>query len=132
MAAAGGGQQWPPPRFQAHHVIPREVGREPGIKEFLDKIGFKIENGAKNGVMLPPGDAGKALSGFENAAIHMGSNRPYSAAMSKKVANIMNAFNKSAQTSKNVAEALAEVEELANTTRDKLLNGGFKTVNEVL
>ena len=64
------------PGFQAHHVVPREVARNPAIKKFLDKIKFKVEDGARNGIMLPPNSAAAAANPkWANSAVHWGSHR---------------------------------------------------------
>ncbi|MFC7348463.1 hypothetical protein ACFQO9_17225 [Chryseobacterium zhengzhouense] len=43
-----------PKNFQAHHVIPREL--EKTFSKFFSDIGFNIENGKINGIMVPPSD----------------------------------------------------------------------------
>jgi hypothetical protein len=41
------------PHFEAHHLAPEELLKDPKIKQFFDDIGFNPQDGARNGVMLP-------------------------------------------------------------------------------
>jgi hypothetical protein len=46
-----------PAGFHAHHVVPREIRGNGPLRDFLERIGFAWEDGARNGIMLPPSPA---------------------------------------------------------------------------
>ncbi len=89
-----------PKDFQAHHVIPREVGAE--FDDFFKKIGFNIENGRLNGIMIPPDkdvlkEAIKndsAVKGvFGNSAFHKGSHPDYTKQIRNKIKELQDDFD---------------------------------------
>jgi len=122
-----------PKNFQAHHVIPREVARDPTIKAFLRKLKFNVEDGTRNGIMLPPDDlAAAANPKWAKAAAHLGSHTDYSAKVLKELQNIQDAFRLSSQGPKALADAAQQVDDLLSSLKSKLMNSAGKTVNEVL
>jgi hypothetical protein len=121
------------PGFQAHHVVPREVARNPAIKKFLDRIKFNVEDGARNGIMLPPNAAAAAANPtWANAAVHWGSHGTYSSKVLQRLQAIELTFKAAGQTPKALTNAAKQVDDLLDELNKALMNSAGKTVNEVL
>jgi hypothetical protein len=119
-----------PKFYQAHHVGPRELMKNRTIRDFFKRIGFNIEDGRFNGVMLPPDEALRQ-GGWKNAAVHFGSHPNYTARMERSVGRIMDQYQKriaqaagnQAKLQKAAADALTDVHDLLDATRQRLLQG---------
>jgi hypothetical protein len=75
----------PHPRgYQAHHLLPEELMKDPKIKRFLDDLGFDFQDGSRNGLLLPPDEAAR-LPGWEKAATHLGSHPHYTANVTSRL-----------------------------------------------
>ena len=82
-----------PLNFQAHHVVPRELRDKYG--DFFDDIGFNIEDGTVNGIMMPPKqsvlDTAKLNpeipigTQFDDYAFHLGSHPDYTRRIKDKI-----------------------------------------------
>lgn len=119
-----------PPGFQAHHIVPRELRGNKKIKEFLDKLSFNFEDGARNGIMLPS-KSGHGVKGWKNATIHRGSHPQYTDRMRASLESLADAYNMerkglSAQQlsvlQKNYSQ---EVDKLINKVQQELMSGNI-------
>lgn len=124
-----------PLNFQAHHVIPRELRSK--FDDFFKKIGFNIEDGAKNGIMVPP-DQGvlnaavksdPAASAFSKSAFHKGSHPKYTKLIEGKLQGIardlrLGLIDKS--------EAKTLVDAILKNAKTAISNGGGKNLNNVI
>ena len=127
-----------PPHFQAHHIIPRELRSEFG--EFFRRIGFNIEDGARNGIMVPP-DASvlqQAINDFPNlninqhfgnSAFHLGSHPDYTDIIRTRLTNI-----DSLLTSGVIDEstAMTRVSNLISDARNAISSGGGQPINSLV
>ncbi len=108
-----------PKDFEAHHVIPRELLNE--FDDFFKKIGFNIENGKFNGIMLPPDATKLAATGsksarrkFRKSSTHKGSHPDYTKMISKKVEKIAEDF---AAGNLSKADALKRIHQLTTDAK---------------
>lgn len=121
-----GGQ---PPNYQAHHIIPEELYNNPAIKKFLDDIGFGIQNGAQNGIMLPPSKSAR-FGKWSDATIHIGSHPNYTVRMKKIIERIKLAYQTAVKN--GVPPAVAREAALKNLSaeirivRKGLMKGSIK------
>jgi hypothetical protein len=119
-----------PPLFQAHHIAPRELLSTPATRKFFKRIGFDIEDGLHNGVMLPPTTASRT-GHWANAAVHFGSHPGYTGRMSNSILQIEIAYTKavaraggdSARIAAAGQRALGDLRALLAQTRNNLLKG---------
>jgi hypothetical protein len=122
-----------PENFQAHHVIPRELNGSSKFKDFFRKIGFNIEDGAKNGIMMPPNktvlNASKQADEFANFAMHQGSHPKYTAQIEQRLIRIAEDHKKGLL---NSAQALNRVEKLVESGKNAIKNGNGKMLNEII
>ncbi|NJM80648.1 MAG: hypothetical protein HC854_15430 [Flavobacterium sp.] len=125
-----------PPNFQAHHIIPREL--RGAFDDFFRRIGFNIENGARNGIMVPPDIATRTAaitshpnlaSHFGNSALHLGSHPSYTLRIEAELIPIRNALNTGAITE---VQALSQVDSLIARARTAISNGGGIPLNNVV
>ncbi len=118
-----------PPHFNAHHIVPRELRSNSKIKGFLDEIGFSWEDGARNGVMLPPNKALGASHGppWTNATPHFTSHRNYTRRVATELTTIEDAYRRALASGvpKDQARAAAAslVDSYAGGLRKNLLAG---------
>jgi hypothetical protein len=96
-----------PPLYQAHHVAPRELLGNARLRGFFKRIGFNIEDGLHNGVMLPP--VASARTGiWSNAAVHLGSHPNCTRRMVAEIGRIEARYARAvAQAGGNQARAAA-------------------------
>ncbi|MCB0397533.1 MAG: AHH domain-containing protein [Flavobacteriales bacterium] len=117
-----------PTNFQAHHVVPEEIMKNPVLKKFLDRIGFKFQDGAKNGVLLPP-NAASQTGAWKNATIHMGSHPNYTKTIETMIERARVAFERSSKGLTGNAlkqakqTALANLHAQVDAVRKGLMNG---------
>jgi hypothetical protein len=119
-----------PPLYQAHHIAPRELLSNAPTRNFFRRIGFNIEDGLHNGVMLPPTSASRA-GHWANAAVHFGSHPNYTARMATSIRLIEGRYTQAlARAGGNQARiaaagqrALGEMQALLAKTRSNLLKG---------
>jgi hypothetical protein len=125
-----------PPNFQAHHLIPREL--RGAFDDFFRAIGFDIENGLRNGLMVPPDLATRTAaiarhpslaSHFGNSALHLGSHSAYTARIESGLITIRTALTRGAITE---AQALARVDALIGRARTAISNGAGTHINNVV
>lgn len=126
------GEQYP--NFQAHHIIPRETRND--FSEFYEKIGFNIENGSINGIMLPPNketleqtkkDYSEIGTKYDNYAFHQGSHPDYTNKIKQKLQVIStDYYNKDIDK----AIALDEVIEISIRVKNVLKNSPGTKVND--
>jgi len=125
-----------PPNFQAHHIIPREL--RTAFDDFFRAIGFDIENGLRNGIMVPPDLATRSAaiashpnlaSHFGNSALHLGSHPAYTLRIEAELIPIRNALTSGAITE---AQALARVDALIVRARTAISSGGGISLNSVI
>ena len=114
-----------PKDFQAHHVIPRELEKK--FKEFFKKIGFNIEDGAINGIGVPPNkavlEASKEADEFASYAFHQGSHPDYTELIESKIIRIRSNYSNGILTE---SEALDEIKLLADKAKNAIKNGNGK------
>jgi HNH/ENDO VII superfamily nuclease len=123
-----------PPNFQAHHVVPRELRQNSQIRDFMNRIGFDWEAGARNGIMLPPSEGVKALksnAAWKNAAVHLGSHPNYTNGVARELSILANAFKQAPKNKQTIAFFTKEVDDLIAGLRQRLMTAGGKSVNEV-
>jgi hypothetical protein len=125
-----------PPNFQAHHIVPRELRST--FDDFFRRIGFDIENGARNGIMVPPDLSTRAAaiasnpslaSQFGNSALHLGSHPSYTLRIEAELIPIRNALTSGAITE---AQALSQVDALIARARTAISTGGGIPLNNVV
>lgn len=124
-----------PPNFQAHHVIPRELRSE--FDDFFRSIGFNIEDGARNGIMVPPDLATRTAtiaanpslaSHFGNSAFHLGSHPLYTTRIERQLLTIRSSLARGTITE---AQALSRVDALIARARTAISNGGGVALNNI-
>jgi Domain of unknown function (DUF4157)/A nuclease family of the HNH/ENDO VII superfamily with conserved AHH len=124
-----------PLNFQAHHIVPRELRRP--FEDFFRAIGFDIENGVRNGIMIPPDATTLSIaitanpsiaSRFSTSALHLGSHPDYTARMVTELTGIRSALDSNLITQ---AQALAQVDDVINRARTAIMNGGGIHINDV-
>jgi len=119
-----------PKDFQAHHVIPRELEKK--FKDFFTRIKFNIEDGAINGIGVPPNkavlEASKEADEFANYAFHQGSHPDYTELIESKIIRIRSNYSNGILTE---SEALDEIKFLADKAKNAIKNGNGKTVNQI-
>ena len=124
-----------PKNFQAHHIIPRETKKKFG--DFFQKIGFNIENGAKNGNMVPPDDGvlKAAIKNDPNAAIfsnsvfHKGSHPDYTKRIEVELRKIRRQLEKGQI---NSLQAHGKVQTLQNNAKIAIGSSRGVPMNDVL
>jgi Domain of unknown function (DUF4157)/A nuclease family of the HNH/ENDO VII superfamily with conserved AHH len=123
------------PNFQAHHVVPRELRAE--FDSFFRSIGFDIENGARNGIMVPPDLATRTAaitanpslaSHFGNSAYHLGSHPLYTSRIERELITIRTALTRGTITE---AQALGRVDAMIGRARTAISNGGGTALNNI-
>ncbi|MEM9919695.1 MAG: AHH domain-containing protein [Bacteroidota bacterium] len=84
-----------PLNFQAHHIVPRQVAKK--FDAFFKKIKFDFDDGAINGIMMPPDKAALAAAikknpalkkTFGKSAFHKGSHPDYTNIMDGRISGI--------------------------------------------
>lgn len=119
-----------PKDFQAHHIIPRELRDK--FKDFFKKIGFDIEDGAKNGIAIPPNktvlEASKQTDEFVNYAFHQGSHPDYTRRIRNMLEDVQKLFNSGVI---NEAEALKELYSIISKAKNVIQNGKGLTINQL-
>ena len=137
----GGIEGLQPKNFQAHHVIPRELGKK--FKDFFEKIGFNIENGKINGIMVPPSDEVLRVAKldvdipigneFDDYARHLGSHPDYTEQIAKKIAELNELYLKIPNpTSQQKEFFLNQVIVITNKSKLAISKGKGKTVNSLI
>ena len=134
-----------PTDFQAHHVIPRELRKK--FQKLFDDIGFHIENGKVNGIMIPPDkgvletalkDATKKGDGavkkaFGNSAFHKGSHPDYTKQIHDKLEELKDDFSMIANPNSAQKKAfLNEVIDVTKKAKDAIKAGNGKSINELM
>ncbi|MCB0429853.1 MAG: AHH domain-containing protein [Flavobacteriales bacterium] len=112
-----------PKNFEAHHILPEELLNNPHIKGFLNKIGFNVNDGAVNGVMLPPSNAAR-FGRWGRATVHKGYHKAYSDMMEKMVQRQILAYEQALKS--GVAE------QVARDAARKALIGNLKAIRKAL
>lgn len=125
-----------PKNFQAHHVIPRELGEK--FKDFFGDIGFNIENGTINGIMVPPSDEVLRVAKldvdipignqFDDYARHLGSHPDYTKRIESKIATIKIEYEEGIIT-KQIAQE--QIISLTNKAKSAIKNGKGKIMNDI-
>lgn len=124
-----------PPNFQAHHIIPRELRGT--FDDFFRRIGFNIEDGARNGIMVPPDLATRSAAiashpnlatHFGNSALHLGSHPSYTLRIEAELIPIRNALTNGVITE---AQALAQVDAVIARARTAITNGAGASLNSI-
>ena len=117
-----------PPNFQAHHVVPRELRKNVRIKGFLDEIAFNFEDGARNGIMLPPNDVLRAQHPqWANSSLHFTSHPKYTGRVQSKLTDLADAYEQaikagvSPQQAKSVA--VQQLDQYLTNLKQGLMNG---------
>ncbi len=124
-----------PKNFQAHHVIPRELGKK--FKDFFEKIGFNIENGKINGIMVPPSVLRVAKldvdipigNEFDDYARHLGSHPNYTDRIKLKIEKIELDFRMGRI---NDEQALVKIIEVTDKAKAAIKIGKGKVVNDII
>lgn len=115
-----------PKNYQAHHIIPEELYNNPAIKKFLDDIGFNIQDGARNGLMLPPSKSAR-FGKWSDASIHSGYHSKYSRKIKEQIERIRLSYRRTIEQGLPAKEArekaLDSLNDLAARTREKLMKG---------
>ncbi len=133
----GGIEGLQPKNFQAHYVIPRELGKK--FKDFFEKIGFNIENGKINGIMVPPSyevlrfaklDVDIPIGNeFDDYARHLGSHPDYTRRMECEISAIEREFRRGIITEQIAQEQIIS---LTNTAKNAIKNGKGKVMNDII
>ncbi|MCW3162441.1 eCIS core domain-containing protein [Chryseobacterium oryctis] len=125
-----------PANFQAHHIVPREL--RGAFDDFFTRIGFNIEDGARNGIMVAPDLSTRAAaitlnpslaSQFGNSALHLGSHPNYTARMASELTTIRTALDANLITE---AQALSRLDAVIGRARTAISNGGGIHINNVV
>lgn len=120
-----------PKDFQAHHVIPRELKDK--FKDFFTRIKFNIEDGAINGIGVPPNkavlEASKEADEFAEYAFHQGSHPNYTDRIKLKIEKIELDLN---MNKINDKEALTKIIELTDKAKAAIKIGKGKTMNDII
>jgi len=126
-----------PKNFQAHHVIPREL--EKIFSNFFSDIGFNIENGKINGIMVPPSDEVLRVAKldvdipigneFDDYARHLGSHPDYTRIIEEKIIKIERDFRKGALTEEKAYQKLIDI---TNSAKNAIKNGNGSKVNDLI
>ncbi len=126
-----------PKDFQAHHVIPRELEKK--FKDFFEQIGFNIENGKINGIMVPPSDEVLRVAKlnvdnpigneFDDYARHLGSHPDYTRRMEREISAIEREFRRGIITEQIAQEQIIS---LTNTAKNAIKNGKGKVMNDII
>ncbi|GEN78072.1 AHH domain-containing protein [Chryseobacterium hagamense] len=126
-----------PKNFQAHHVIPREL--EKTFSKFFSDIGFNIENGKINGIMVPPSDEVLRVAKldvdipigneFDNYARHLGSHPNYTDRIRLKIEKIELDFRMGRI---NDQQALVKIIEVTDKAKAAIKIGKGKVVNDII
>jgi len=126
-----------PKNFQAHHVIPRELGQK--FKDFFGDIGFNIENGTINGIMVPPSDEVLRVAKldvdipignqFDDYARHLGSHPDYTNLIEEKIIKIERDFDKGLITKEKAHQKLVDI---TNSAKNVIKNGNGLKVNDLI
>jgi len=119
--------------FEAHHVVPRELLKD--FDDFFKKIKFNIEDGAINGVMLPPSNVTASTlknagskSFYAKGAFHHGSHPKYTELMRGKITQIHINWELGLITE---ARALQDIVKLTQQAKTAIRSSAKKAVNEV-
>jgi A nuclease family of the HNH/ENDO VII superfamily with conserved AHH len=142
------------PHFEAHHVAPEELLKDPKMKQFFDDIQFNPQDGARNGVMLPkqkfanaeeyrkflkdlkydPSKIDNAVAKFdpkkwENATPHNGSHPQYTARISNEIEKVRIDYDDLIKGGASKADALKyandEMNRILKEARTGLLDGSM-------
>ena len=119
-----------PKFYNAHHLAPRELASYRRFRDFFGRIGFRMEDGLRNGVGLPPG-AALRRGPWARASIHSGSHPNYTGRMAAAIDNIRirharrltRAGGDPARVARADARALDELHTLLANTRTRLVKG---------
>lgn len=128
--------------FQAHHIIPKELKKQYG--RFLKDIGFNIEDGVQNGMMIPPNRiildeaisdaaktdpelAAKIEAEFKESAFHIGSHPKYTKEITTRIDKIKELYIQNGDKT----EALEDLLELISDVRKAIKNGNNTSINDI-
>jgi A nuclease family of the HNH/ENDO VII superfamily with conserved AHH len=117
-----------PPHFQAHHVVPRELRKNARIKDFLDDIAFNFEDGARNGIMLPPNDVLRAQHPqWASATLHFTSHPGYTQRVAQRLTQLADAYEQAIKSgvSRQQAKSVAaqQLDQYLATLKQNLMSG---------
>jgi A nuclease family of the HNH/ENDO VII superfamily with conserved AHH len=124
------------PYFQAHHIFPRELSRT--FDDFFRAIGFDIENGVRNGIMIPPNQIirdAEVLANpnlalrYGNSAFHLGSHPNYTRQVAVYLEGIRAQLNSGTIT---VAMANSLVNDLSTYLRRTIRTGGNVAIDQLI
>lgn len=124
-----------PPNFQAHHIIPRELRR--AFDDFFRAIGFNIEDGVRNGIMVPPdavlrnstvGSNPTLMADFTNSAFHLGSHPNYTRHVRNQLLAIRARLDAGSITT---AMASSMVDDIIRRARLAIRNGGNVAIDSL-
>lgn len=119
-----------PKDFQAHHVIPRELKDK--FKDFFTRIKFNIEDGAINGIGVPPNkavlEASKEADEFANYAFHQGSHPKYTQLIEEKIIEVERSLIKGSLTEE---KAYQKILDITNSAKNAIKNGKGKIMNDI-
>lgn len=126
-----------PTDFQAHHVVPRELRKE--FADLFTTTGFDIENGLKNGIMVPPDSQTLAdaialnpafKTEFGTSAFHLGSHPAYTDVVRKRLIVIRDLLNRPTAPI-SPSEALSMIDDIVAEARAAIKAGAGKTLNQI-
>ena len=126
-----------PANFQAHHIIPRELRAE--FQDLFDRVipPFNMEDGLRNGIMVPPDAATLAdviaanpalASKFGDSAFHFGSHPNYTRTIQRRLTIIKQNLKAREMTRSQASKA---IDSLIRRARSGVRNGGGKNLNNI-
>ncbi|WP_295721202.1 DUF4157 domain-containing protein [Mucilaginibacter sp.] len=127
-----------PGSFQAHHVIPRELRTT--FQDLFDRVipPFNIEDGLRNGIMVPPDAATLAdavltnpnvATQFGNSAFHLGSHPNYTLLVETRLTSIRSSLHAGAITP---SQARVLIDDLIRDARASIRNGAGVSLNNIV
>jgi phage-related protein len=127
-----------PVNFQAHHVVPRELRST--FQDLFDRVipPFNMEDGLRNGIMVPPDGAALAdaiaanpalATHFGNSAFHLGSHPNYTLLMQRRLDQISRNLRAGNITASQAGTA---IDHLIRDARAGIRNGGGTSINNIV